>query len=191
MVVFQQDLSNVRRGHFQSKREWFALPGRRMLYFECHSVDSSWSTGARAIVGPATPNTPLWHVLLCLLSVAEPGLRQQGRRRTLAPKTYMERRQLTVMFCDLVGSTNLSLGLDPEDYTSIVRAYRDASVRVIRHWKGYTARYVGDGLLTYFGYTAHPRTTPFGNSPLHWSWCRWCRHCSYPNSGLRAERRPT
>ena len=81
-----------------------------------------------------------------------PGLRQQGRRRALAPKTYMERRQLTVMFCDLVGSTNLSLGLDPEDYTSIVRAYRDASVRVIRHWKGYTARYVGDGLLTYFGY---------------------------------------
>ena len=83
-------------------------------------------------------------------SAADPGLRQQGRRRALAPKTYMERRQLTVMFCDLVGSTNF--GLDPEDYTSIVRAYRDASVRVIRHWKGYTARYVGDGLLTYFGY---------------------------------------
>jgi class 3 adenylate cyclase len=64
----------------------------------------------------------------------------------------IERRQLTVLLCDLVGSTNLSLRLDPEDYTSVVRAYRDASVSIIRHWKGYVARYVGDGLLVYFGY---------------------------------------
>jgi class 3 adenylate cyclase/tetratricopeptide (TPR) repeat protein len=59
---------------------------------------------------------------------------------------------MTVVFCDLVGSTQLSMAIDPEDYTAIVRAYRDMSVSVIRNWNGYVARFVGDGLLIYFGY---------------------------------------
>jgi len=63
-----------------------------------------------------------------------------------------ERRQLTVMFCDLVGSTKLSLELDAEDFTNAVSAYRDVCVRVVRHWRGYISRYVGDGVLIYFGY---------------------------------------
>lgn len=64
----------------------------------------------------------------------------------------VERRQLTVMFCDLVGSTKLSLALDPEDYTTLVRGYRDAVAGVVRHWNGYVARFMGDGVLIYFGY---------------------------------------
>jgi class 3 adenylate cyclase/tetratricopeptide (TPR) repeat protein len=67
-----------------------------------------------------------------------------------------ERRQLTVMFCDLVGSTALSEHLDPEDYRTVVQSYQQASAEVISRYEGYTAQYLGDGLLVYFGYpTAH------------------------------------
>jgi len=67
-----------------------------------------------------------------------------------------ERRQLTVMFCDLVGSTALSEQLDPEDYRAVVRSYQQASAEVIGRYEGHTAQYLGDGLLVYFGYpTAH------------------------------------
>jgi class 3 adenylate cyclase len=63
-----------------------------------------------------------------------------------------ERRQLTVMFCDLVDSTKLSSQLDPEDYREVVRAYQTACTEVIRRYEGYTAQLLGDGLLVYFGY---------------------------------------
>ena len=63
-----------------------------------------------------------------------------------------ERRQLTVMFCDLVGSTALSGQLDPEDLQSLVRAYQQASAEVIQQYDGHIAQYLGDGLLVYFGY---------------------------------------
>jgi class 3 adenylate cyclase/predicted ATPase len=67
-----------------------------------------------------------------------------------------ERRQLTVLFCDLVGSTQLSGQLDPEDLRAVVRAYQAAAVEVIQHYEGHIAQYLGDGLLVYFGYpTAH------------------------------------
>jgi class 3 adenylate cyclase/predicted ATPase len=67
-----------------------------------------------------------------------------------------ERRQLTVMFCDLVGSTQLSGQLDPEDLRAVVRAYQEAAAEVIQHYAGHIAQYLGDGLLVYFGYpTAH------------------------------------
>ena len=63
-----------------------------------------------------------------------------------------ERRQLTVMFCDLVGSTALSERLDPEELREVVRAYQETCAAVIRRFEGYIARYVGDALLVYFGY---------------------------------------
>jgi class 3 adenylate cyclase/predicted ATPase len=67
-----------------------------------------------------------------------------------------ERRQLTVMFCDLEGSTQLSGQLDPEDLRAVVRAYQAAAAEVIQHYAGHIAQYLGDGLLVYFGYpTAH------------------------------------
>ena len=67
-----------------------------------------------------------------------------------------ERRQLTVLFCDLVGSTQLSGQLDPEDLRAVVRAYQEAAAEVIQHYEGHIAQYLGDGLLVYFGYpTAH------------------------------------
>jgi class 3 adenylate cyclase len=63
-----------------------------------------------------------------------------------------ERRQVTVMFCDLVDSTKLSRQLDPEDYRAIVRAYQTAAAEVMQPYNGYIAQYLGDGLLVYFGW---------------------------------------
>ncbi len=62
-----------------------------------------------------------------------------------------ERRQLTVMFCDLVGSTDLSGRLDPEDLREVVRAYQETAAKVIERYEGHIAQYLGDGLLIYFG----------------------------------------
>ena len=63
-----------------------------------------------------------------------------------------ERCQLTVMFCDLVGSTALSTRLDPEDYREVIRAYQDACAGVITRYDGYVAKFMGDGVLAYFGW---------------------------------------
>jgi class 3 adenylate cyclase/predicted ATPase len=63
-----------------------------------------------------------------------------------------ERRQLTVMFCDLVDSTQLSAQLDPEDYRTVVQQYQQTCTEVIQRHEGYLAQYLGDGLLVYFGY---------------------------------------
>ncbi len=65
-----------------------------------------------------------------------------------------ERRQLTVMFCDLVGSTALSEKLDPEELGKLLHAYRMLAGEVIARYDGFVARYVGDGILTYFGWPA-------------------------------------
>src|SRR5215469_7623195 len=63
-----------------------------------------------------------------------------------------ERRQLTVMFCDLVGSTALSARLDPEDLREVIGAYHRTVADVVRGLDGFVAKYMGDGVLVYFGY---------------------------------------
>jgi class 3 adenylate cyclase/predicted ATPase len=63
-----------------------------------------------------------------------------------------ERRQLTVLFCDLVDSTVLASRLDPEEWREVVRAYQDTCAKVIARFEGHIAQYLGDGLLVYFGY---------------------------------------
>jgi class 3 adenylate cyclase len=63
-----------------------------------------------------------------------------------------ERRQLSVLFCDLVDSTVLASQLDPEDWREVVRAYQATCVKVIARFEGHIAPYLGDGLLVYFGY---------------------------------------
>src|SRR5262245_22505063 len=69
-----------------------------------------------------------------------------------APPPDAERRQLTVMFCDLVDSTKLSSQLDPEEYRVVVRAYQGACSEIITRFGGHIAQLLGDGLLVYFGY---------------------------------------
>jgi class 3 adenylate cyclase len=73
-----------------------------------------------------------------------------------------ERRQITVMFCDLVGSTELSSRLDPEDLREVISAYHHAAADVVRSLDGFVAKYMGDGILVYFGIRAPMRTTPSG-----------------------------
>jgi class 3 adenylate cyclase len=63
-----------------------------------------------------------------------------------------ERRQVTVMFSDLVGSTALSACMDPEDLREVISAYRKSVAETVRRFGGFVAKYMGDGVLAYFGY---------------------------------------
>jgi class 3 adenylate cyclase len=71
-----------------------------------------------------------------------------------------ERRQLTVLFCDLVASTELAARLDPEDMARVIRAYQECCTEVVERWDGHIAKYMGDGVLAYFGWPT--RTRPSG-----------------------------
>src|SRR5205823_129728 len=89
---------------------------------------------------PALPHIPAAQPTHIVPSSAEP--------RT----SNAERRQLTIMFCDLVDSTTLSGQLDPEDLREVIRAYQAACAEVIQRFDGHIAQLLGDGLLVYFGY---------------------------------------
>ncbi|HEX3521809.1 MAG TPA: adenylate/guanylate cyclase domain-containing protein, partial [Stellaceae bacterium] len=89
------------------------------------------------------------------------------------PEPAAERRQLTVMFCDLVGSTALSARLDPEDLRGIIGAYHRGVTEIVEGFGGFVARYMGDGVLVYFGYPrAHEddaeRATRCGLALVDW-----------------------
>jgi class 3 adenylate cyclase/predicted ATPase len=71
---------------------------------------------------------------------------------TSPPRIDAERRQLTVMFCDLVGSTALSTRFDPEDLRELIGDYHRAVADTVGHFDGFVAKYMGDGVLIYFGY---------------------------------------
>jgi class 3 adenylate cyclase/predicted ATPase len=78
-----------------------------------------------------------------------PGITAEGR---VGAGSEAERRQLTVMFCDLVGSTLLASRLDPEDLREIVGAYHRCVAETVARFSGFVAKYMGDGVLVYFGY---------------------------------------
>ena len=88
--------------------------------------------------------------LLNAITALRPGAENVGAQSTEEPPA--ERRQLTVMFCDLAGSTALSNRLDPEDLGVVVRAYQSTVQSTISRFGGFIARYVGDGVLIYFGW---------------------------------------
>src|SRR5262252_1017948 len=89
-------------------------------------------------------------------STPQPAAQQDQPTQTEPPteprSPEAERRQLTVMFCDLVDSTKLSSQLDPEEYREVVRAYQQVCTEVIQRYDGHIAQLLGDGLLIYFGY---------------------------------------
>src|SRR5262245_47290235 len=64
----------------------------------------------------------------------------------------VERRQVTVLFSDLVGSTALSTRMDPEDLREVISAYQKCAAEAVRRFGGFVAKYLGDGVLVYFGY---------------------------------------
>jgi class 3 adenylate cyclase len=71
---------------------------------------------------------------------------------SVPPEDRAERRQLTVMFCDLVGSTALAASMDPEDLREVISAYQKCAAETVRRFDGFVAKYMGDGVLVYFGY---------------------------------------
>jgi class 3 adenylate cyclase/predicted ATPase len=82
-------------------------------------------------------------------SVAQP---TPDRAHPAEPETIVERRHMSVMFCDLVGSVQMSRALDPEDLRDLIRAYREACAAVVSRYGGTTAQFQGDGIVVYFGY---------------------------------------
>jgi class 3 adenylate cyclase/predicted ATPase len=80
---------------------------------------------------------------------AEPAAREAAAAPATAPG---ERRQLTVLFCDLADSTRIASQLDPEDWRDVVRTYQQAAARAVARFDGHVAQYLGDGVLVYFGY---------------------------------------
>jgi class 3 adenylate cyclase len=77
---------------------------------------------------------------------------QSGAPSTEPHPAKAERRQLTVLFCDIVDSTVLASQLDPEELREVVQAYQATCAKVIARFEGHIAQYLGDGLLVYFGY---------------------------------------
>src|ERR1700740_1498862 len=92
----------------------------------------------------------LGHRKKMLRAIAE--LDEAGPRPAPAPRTAAERRHLTLMFADLVGSTALATKLDPEDLQEIMGAYHCCCAEQIEKFGGFVARYMGDGVVAYFGY---------------------------------------
>ena len=129
---------------------------------DCHRLEGHPRTRSRlpVLVWTGEPGGPpprpatrpadlgaVWKPVAAFTDQPEPGAAPVPSRS--APEA--ERRQLTVMFCDLVGSTELSGRLDPEDLREVVRAYQEMAAAV-RRLDGSIAQYLGDGMLVYFGY---------------------------------------
>jgi class 3 adenylate cyclase/predicted ATPase len=86
------------------------------------------------------------------LPIAVPVKPQPAPAIERSPQDAAERRQVTVMFSDLVGSTALSARMDPEDLREVISAYQNCVAETVRRFDGFVAKYMGDGVLVYFGY---------------------------------------
>jgi class 3 adenylate cyclase len=120
-----------------------------LIYAKKLAVDEDgrvlvWMGGTSSAPITASP------VPLSATSEGAPAQAEATPARPLAPDA--ERRQLTVLFCDLVDSTVLASQLDPEDWRDVVRAYQRVCSEIIQRFDGHVAQLLGDGLLVYFGY---------------------------------------
>jgi class 3 adenylate cyclase/predicted ATPase len=91
-------------------------------------------------------------MLLAIMQLDKDSVAEPKNVNAPSPTSAAERRQLTIMFCDLVGSTALAARLDLEDFRKVILAYNACATDVIHKYGGNIARYAGDGLLVYFGY---------------------------------------
>ena len=88
--------------------------------------------------------------LLKAMAALRGGVERLPARHAKPPEA--ERRQLTVLFCDLVGSTAISAGLDPEDMREVITAYQNCCAEIVSQFDGHVAKFMGDSVLAYFGY---------------------------------------
>jgi len=143
---------NALKLQFHLDDEQLAVLKDELLYAHPQVVEDagrglSWSTDTAAAQTPAPP-APQY---------APPPVGQADYPSPVTsppttPPPEAERRQLTVLFCDLVDSTALSSQLDPEELRQVVQAYQATCAKVIARFEGHIAQYLGDGLLVYFGY---------------------------------------
>jgi class 3 adenylate cyclase len=98
------------------------------------------------------PMGPRRIVAAAIAALARPAVEAAAAPEDAGPHSAGERRHLTVLFCDLMGSTELSTRLDPEDMRAILRRYQEACSQVIARYDGYVAKFMGDGIYVYFGY---------------------------------------
>ena len=119
---------------------------------QCPNCGQANRTGAKFCdeCGIPLPVRPVGETASLSSAQSTPEPPQQNRPP--APDPHAGRRQLTVMFCDIVGSMALAGQLDPEEWRDIVQTYQDTCAGVIQRFDGYIAQYLGDGLLVYFGY---------------------------------------
>ncbi len=154
--------------HFQLDEEQLGALQEELLYAHPHVRDDAgrgliWTDPTPApsaeARGLSVPEPPAPHPASSgVARPSPPANRSQPESvaGTGPHETAGERRQLTVMFCDLVGSTILSTQLDPEDYHTVVQRYHQTCEAVIQRYGGFVPQHLGDGLLVYFGYpSAH------------------------------------
>ena len=102
---------------------------------------------------PIGPRRRLMVAIQALAAAAPPSIPDpDAARPQRAPSPGAERRQLTVMFCDLVGSTSLAERVDAEELREVMKAYRRACGDVVARYDGHVAQYLGDGVMVYFGW---------------------------------------
>ena len=161
---------NALKLQFTLDDDQLAVLKEELLYAHLQVVDDAgrglhWTddtAGTRAPAPPVPQPTPQ------PVSQADYPLQDTSLRITPRPQEA-ERRQLTVLFCDLADSTRLAGQLDPEDLREVVLAYQATCVEVIQRFDGYVAQYLGDGLLVYFGYHRPMKTMLSGPSGLVWA----------------------
>ncbi len=120
---------------------------------------SGATTGLARSDRPASAERPAWprdaaaaHARPASPRDVAPADDRADARAAPVPARAAERRQLTVVFCDLVGSTTLSQQLDPEEMRTLIDRYHHAVAAAVRRYDGFVAQYLGDGVLAYFGY---------------------------------------
>ena len=150
-------LQRHRRVSYRALKVQFELDDDRLdllkeelLYAQYPIADDNgrgliWTGAPGGVQAPAPPQSTQ-------LPAAQQDQPTQAEQPTEHRSPEAERRQLTVMFCDLVDSTKLSRHLDPEEYRDVVRAYQRVCTDVIQRYDGHIAQLLGDGLLVYFGY---------------------------------------
>ena len=107
----------------------------------------------------------LGHRRKLMAAISDPGFSDHGSSTATSSAernspASAERRQITVMFCDLVGSTSLSSRLDPEDLRNLMQMYQDTASAAIGELGGFVAKFLGDGILAYFGFPKADENDP-------------------------------
>jgi len=125
--------------------------GQHEALFRQHDIDA-WVLSELTDGDLEKLGVPMGHRKRLLKAIASLGAKPAIPPPPQSSPDVAERRQLTVMFCDLVGSTAMSGRLDPEDMREVIRAYQDACSGAIARYDGFVAKFMGDGVLAYFGF---------------------------------------